>query len=237
LDARKEQSGGEDHEEKAGAVGDIQHFGSIDSHIIRHNSPADAETHYIDCEEPSPCKEEAVETDRLLLFFGRTRRSVDGGDGDEAREGCDEGNPEEKLEIVGGVVYPYPYRGGESHGEVIAQAIEPYSFVSARRGEHVYRHCGIGHCYRPERQPVERAHYGEHQECACTDIAGEKDKESEEAEHEHLFTVESIDYESAERAHQEGCHYIARKHKPHHVFIGGELRVEIYRQEGRKDIE
>lgn len=84
---------------------------------------------------------------------------------------------------------------------------------------------------------MEGAHDGEHQQSACSDVAGETDKECEETDGQHCLAVERVDHKSAEWPYKQRGYHIAREHKAYHTLVGVELLVEIQRKQGRQQVE
>ena len=167
----------------------------------------------------------------------RTRRQTYQVDAHESRHGHHERKPEKHLEVAGGRINPYPHRGRESHGKIVAESVIADSHTAVARGEGVDCNRGISHGHGSERQSVDSADYGEEHQSAGPHISEETYEEKEKTAEQHLTAVKTVDDEPAERTHQQTCHHIAREHKPHHVFVGGKLRVKVYRQQGRKDIK
>ena len=178
-----------------------------------------------------------VETQGRLVFDNLPLRNLHPRRRIEPHQGKNERNPEEESEIVGRVIDIDACRRGDSHGQVVAQPIEADSLIASRRGEHVNRHRAVGNRRRPERDTVDCAHDGEHQQRRRPYVAGETYEEGEEAEHQHLLTVETVYHKAAERPNKQRSHDIAREYEANHILFSLKLLVEINGQKRREEIK
>lgn len=237
VEARDHEAAREDGEEDAGAVGDAHLFFGVDGHIVRHHAPAEAEKEDVECHEPCAGEEKVVETHWRFPLHRPAARQLYGGGASEACQSHRERDPEQEREIAGSLIDPYACRGGDGHGQVVAQAVEAHPLVAARGGERVDSGCRVGNGGGAEGEAVERAHDGKHQQRACADIPRKTYEKEEKAAHKHLLAVETVDDKTAEWAHYQRRYHIARQHQADHVLRGAELLVEIYRQQGCQQIE
>ena len=131
-EARHEQAAGKYGEEYAGAVGDPHLLLAVDGHIVAHHTPAEAEEADIDSQQPPPREEEMVETELRFAGYGFALRQPHAGAAQKPETGQCQRQPEEEGEIACGMVDVDSGTGGDSHGEIIAQAVVAESLAAAR---------------------------------------------------------------------------------------------------------
>lgn len=141
------------------------------------------------------------------------------------------------MEVVGGGINPNTNGRSKCHGEIVAQAVKTDSLRASGGGKHVDGDGGIGDGHGTERQPVECTDYRKKQKGTGADIARKQYEETEETDYEDLLSIEGVDDESAEGAHQQCRDYIAGKYESHHIFVSGKLFVEIDGEQRGQDIK
>ena len=236
-DAREDQPAGQQHEEGSRSRGDVQHLLAVDGDVGRDDAEREGEGRDADALAPALEQDETVERNLALLAdrlpLAAFDRRVDG----QPREGDDQREGEEQVEVVHRVVEVEARRGADRHGDVVAQSVVSDPFGAARGVEHVDGHRAAGHGRGAERRAVHRAHHGEEEQRAGDVVAREEQREAEVADQQHLLAGETVDDKPAEGPHGKGREGVAAEDESDHRLVGRKGVAQEERQQRRQQIE
>ena len=215
----------------------MQHLLAVDGDVGRDDAEREGEGRDAEALAPALEQDETVERNLALLAdrlpLAAFDRRVDG----QPREGDDQREGEEQVEVVHRVVEVEARRGSYRHGDVVAQPVVSDPFGAARGVEHVDGHRAAGHGRGAERRAVHRAHHGEEEQRAGDVVAREEQREAEVADQQHLLAGETVDDKPAEGPHGKGREGVAAEDESDHRLVGRKGVAQEERQQRREQIE